>query len=174
MSDFSEKLTQSPETGEPVGDFKTTPVEAEFTSLPAKTKGKLKVKKTSKAPFKKNYSQEDSLFDSEGELTVDIFETEKNIVIQSAIAGIDADDLDISIEKDMVAIKGKREKCLEEKVENYFCQECYWGKFSKEIILPVETDTANAEAVIKNGILTITVPKIKREKIKKLGIKEIE
>ncbi|MDP2909823.1 MAG: Hsp20 family protein, partial [bacterium] len=120
MSDFSEKLTQSPETGEPVGDFKTTPVEAEFTSLPAKTKGKLKVKKTSKAPFKKNDSREDSLFDLEGELTVDIFETEKNIVIQSAIAGIDADDLDISIEKDMVAIKGKREKCLEEKVENYF------------------------------------------------------
>ncbi|MDP2910081.1 MAG: Hsp20/alpha crystallin family protein, partial [bacterium] len=60
------------------------------------------------------------------------------------------------------------------KVENYFCQECYWGKFSREIILPVETDTAKSEAVIKNGILTITVPKIKREKIKKLGIKEIE
>lgn len=122
----------------------------------------------------KRKEKSSSLFEQEGELVIDVFETENNIVIQSAIAGIDTDELEISIEKDMIAIKGVRERKIEEKVINYYCQECYWGRFSKEVILPVETDTTKADAVIKNGILTITIPKANREKNKKLNIKNVE
>lgn len=115
------------------------------------------------------------LLELEGELTVDVFETEKNIVIQSAVAGINADDLEISIEKDTVLIRGRREKEIKEEAKNYFYQECYWGGFSREIILPAETDSSRAEAVIKNGVLTLTIPKITPvEKTKKLNIKEVE
>ncbi len=114
------------------------------------------------------------LLEQEGELVIDVFETEDNIVIQSAIAGINTDDLEISIEKDMIAIKGTRERKTEEVAKNYYCQECYWGRFSREVILPVETDATKADAAIKNGILTITVPKIHKEKNKKLNIKNVE
>ncbi len=114
------------------------------------------------------------LLEQEGELVIDVFETEDNIVIQSAIAGINTDDLEISIEKDMISIKGTRERKTEEVAKNYYCQECYWGRFSREVILPVETDATKADAAIKNGILTITVPKIHKEKNKKLNIKNVE
>jgi len=145
------------------------PIEAEFTANIKKGKA-IKVK-SAKKPEKK-VSQ--SLFEQEGELTVDVFETEKNIIIQSAVGGINSDELEISIERDMVSIRGKRERKTEEETKNYFCQECYWGKFSREIILPMETDTSKADAIIKNGVLTITIPKITKEKNKKLDIKEIE
>ncbi|PIQ07345.1 MAG: heat-shock protein, partial [Candidatus Nealsonbacteria bacterium CG18_big_fil_WC_8_21_14_2_50_37_10] len=71
--------------------------------------------------------------------------------------------VDISFERDIIIIRGKREKPSEEK-EDYFSQECYWGPFSREIILPVEVDPNLAEATMKEGILTIRLPKIEREK----------
>lgn len=108
----------------------------------------------------------------EGQLTIDVYQTDGEIVIQSAIAGIEPEDLDISVEKDVVAIRGKREKQVEEKGQNYFYQECYWGRFSREIILPAEVDSSKAKAVIKNGILTIRIPKAKKIKTKKLVIEE--
>jgi HSP20 family protein len=115
------------------------------------------------------------LFEQEGELVIDVFETEDNIIIQSAIAGINTDDLEISIEKDMLSIKGTRERKTEEIAKNYYCQECYWGRFSREVILPVETESTKADAAIRNGILTITIPKVhNREKNKKLNIKNVE
>lgn len=112
------------------------------------------------------------LFESEGQLAIDIYQTEKELVIQSAIAGIKLKDLDISIEKDKLTIKGKREKPIENEKINYFYQECYWGPFSREIILPVEIDPSRAEASFKEGILTIRMPKIEREKKKKIEVKE--
>ena len=107
----------------------------------------------------------------EGQLTVDVYQTDGEIVIQSAIAGIKPEDLDISVENDVVAIRGKREKQVEEKGQNYFYQECYWGRFSREIILPAEVDNSKAKATMKNGILTIKIPKIEGEKKKKIEVK---
>jgi len=115
---------------------------------------------------------EAKLFESEGQLAIDIYQTEKELVIQSAIAGIKLKDLDISIEKDKLSIKGKREKPIEDGKINYFYQECYWGPFSREIILPVEVDPSKAEASFKEGILSIRMPKIEREKTNKLEVKE--
>lgn len=108
--------------------------------------------------------------EAEGQLVVDVYETEDEIVIQSAIAGVNPEDLDISIENDMVAIKGKREHMLERKEKNYFYSECHWGYFSREIILPKEVDSRYAEATMKNGILTIRMPKLEKEK-KRISIK---
>lgn len=108
----------------------------------------------------------------EGQLTVDVFETEKDIVIQSAIAGLKPEDLEVTIEDDVVLIRGSREKQFTEEAKNYFHQECYWGKFSREIILPVEAESSKAKASIKNGILTIRIPKAKEIKTKKLVVEE--
>jgi len=114
----------------------------------------------------------EKIFEPEGQLAIDVFQTEKELVIQSAVAGIKLKDLDISIEKDRLAIKGKREKQVEDKEINYFYQECYWGPFSREIILPAEVDPSKAQATFKEGILTIRMPKIEREKKKKIEVKE--
>lgn len=111
-------------------------------------------------------------FEPEGQLTVDVYQTDGEIVIQSAIAGVEPEDLDITIENDVVIIKGERERQSEEKGENYFYQECFWGRFSREIILPAEVDKARAKATMKNGILTIRIPKIKRVKTKKIAVEE--
>ncbi len=109
--------------------------------------------------------------DIEGQLAVDVYQTDKEIVIQSAIAGIKPEDLDISVENDMVRIKGERQNIAKEEGKNYFYQECYWGKFSREIILPAEVDSSKTGASMKNGVLTIRIPKIEKEKEKKVVIK---
>jgi len=108
----------------------------------------------------------------EGQLTIDLYQTEKDIVIRSAIAGVRAQQLDISIENDVVTIKGFREEPPEQEKKDYFYQECYWGAFSRKIILPVEVDPSRIQAKIKNGILIIRIPKIEREKRRRVIIKE--
>ena len=97
----------------------------------------------------------------EGHLTVDVFKSGDDIVVQSTIAGADPNNMDISITKDMVTIKGHR--AMEEKVKtpDYYHRELYWGSFSRSIILPADIDPDNAKASMKNGILTIRLPKVK-------------
>ncbi len=116
--------------------------------------------------------KEKKWFESEGELTVDVYQTDQEIVIQSAVAGIKPEDLDISIENDLVLIKGNRVKPFEKEKRSYFYQECYWGPFSKEIILPEEVDPSRIKAAMKQGILTIRIPKIEREKKRRVVVKE--
>lgn len=107
----------------------------------------------------------------EGQLTVDVYQTNGELVIQSAIAGIKPEDLDITVQGDTVVIRGKRENIKTTEEKNYFYQECYWGSFSREIILPVEADASRAEATMVEGVLTIRMPKIEREKKRKINIK---
>jgi HSP20 family protein len=108
--------------------------------------------------------------EEEGQLSVDVYQKPDNVVIRSTMAGVRPEDIDIAINNDMVTIRGER--VCEEKVssENYFHQECFWGRFSRSIILPVEVDTKNAQANLKNGVLTITLPKL-RKKSKRVKIK---
>ncbi len=96
-----------------------------------------------------------------GQLAVDVFEDEENnIVVRAAIAGVRAEDIDITVNDDMVTIKGVRHVEDERSVGDYLYQECYWGGFSRTIILPVEVDADNVKASLKNGILRVTLPKI--------------
>ncbi|MEW5907988.1 MAG: Hsp20/alpha crystallin family protein [Patescibacteria group bacterium] len=107
----------------------------------------------------------------EAQLTIDVFETPDNIIIRSMVAGVKPDDLDVNITHDMVTIRGERRKDETIEKENYFYQELYWGKFSRSILLPKEVDPDKVEATIKDGILTVKIPKINKEKVQKIKVK---
>lgn len=94
----------------------------------------------------------------DGHLTVDVFKSEDNIVIQSTIAGTAPEDIDVSITKEMVTIRGRRVQEEKVKSSDYYHQELYWGSFSRSIILPVDIDPDKARASMKNGVLTIRMP----------------
>jgi len=111
-------------------------------------------------------------FGSEGQLAVDVYETSSDFVVSAAIAGISAEDIDILIEKDMLVIKGERPNPQESEEKNYFYQECYWGPFSRKVILPEGIDVSRAEASINKGILMIRIPKILTNKKRKIIVEE--
>lgn len=109
--------------------------------------------------------------DAEGQLTIDVYQTEMEIVIKSTIAGVKPEDLDVTINNDMVTVKGERKN--EEIVDNgnYYYQECYWGGFSRSVLLPVDVIPEKADASLKNGILTIRLPKADTTKVKKIQVR---
>ncbi len=107
----------------------------------------------------------------EGQLTVDVYQTPDEIVIRSIVAGVRPDDLDISISRDMVTIRGSREEHKEVSDDNYFHKELYWGSFSRTVLLPAEVEVEEASAKEKHGLLTIRLPKIDKEKQTKLVVK---
>jgi len=109
--------------------------------------------------------------DAEGQLTIDVYQTDESIVIKSTIAGVKPEDLDVSINNDMVTIKGERKHEEEVAAENYYYQECYWGHFSRSVVLPVDIISDKAEASLKNGILTIRLPKADTTKIKRIQVR---
>ena len=116
--------------------------------------------------------KQEEWFNPEGELVIDVFQTSKTITIQAPIAGVKNEDIEILLENDTLKIKGDRKKPKRGKEETYLLQECYWGAFSREIILPVEVNKAKIDAEIKHGILTISIPKKNTEtKSKKIIIK---
>lgn len=110
---------------------------------------------------------------SEGELMVDVYQTDRDIVIQTMVAGVPPEDLDISISKEIVTIKGKREEPQGVNEEDYFHHELYWGPFSRTILLPQEIEADEAEAMEKYGLLMIRLPKVDKERTKQIRVKSI-
>lgn len=108
--------------------------------------------------------------ESEGQLTIDVFQSEDEVIIQSTIAGVSDKDLDISVTNDMVTIKGSRTPEQKVRPSDYYYQELYWGPFSRSIILPVDIDADSAKASMKNGILTIRLPKLDKIRTKKIRV----
>jgi len=108
---------------------------------------------------------EKEIFNQDGELVVDVFETNSNFVVLAAIAGIQIKDIDISVEKDMMVIKGNRQDPHSEPEKKYFYQECYWGPFSRKIVLPENIEVEKAAAQMDKGLLTIKIPKSEKNKI---------
>lgn len=109
--------------------------------------------------------------DSDGELTVDVYQSGNDIVIKTMVAGVRPEDLEINITRDTVTIKGKRESEKTISENDYFHQELYWGTFSRVISLPAEIEVEEAEAVEKHGLLIIRLPKIDRNKQAKLKVR---
>jgi len=136
--------------------------------MPIEKETPIKKKEKTSPPKKES---EDWLAESEGQLTIDVYQTPNEIVIKSTIAGVSPEDIDISITNDMITIKGRRQKDEEVKEEDYYYQECYWGPFSRSVILPVDVEVDRADASMKNGILTIRLPKVEKVKTKKITIK---
>ena len=106
----------------------------------------------------------------EGQLAIDVYETNGDFVIQSTIAGVKAENLDITVENDMVTIRGSRQTQAELEGKKYYYQECYWGAFSRQVILPEEVDGSKAEATMKDGVLTLKIPKVKKIQKRKITV----
>jgi HSP20 family molecular chaperone IbpA len=120
-------------------------------------------------------SQKESKWEEEidAELTVDVYQTPSDIIVQTMVAGVQPEHLSITITRDMITIKGKREENHSIDKENYFVQELYWGSFTRTISLPEEVDPEEAEAVEKHGLLIIKLPKLDKNRETKLKIKSV-
>ena len=115
--------------------------------------------------------EEDEETEQEGELTVDVYQTADTVVIKAMIAGVRPEDLDISITRDLVTIRGKREEERTITEEDFIMKELYWGSFSRAIALPVEIDVDEAEAIEKHGLLILKLPKLDKKKKSKLKVR---
>ncbi len=118
-----------------------------------------------------NGNNEEWLNDFEGQLNIDMYQTKDNVIIKSTIAGVRPEDIDITVANDMVTIKGSRKKEENIAQDDYFYQECYWGNFSRSVIIPVDIDSEQIEADLKDGILTVIIPKAAKAKTKKVKVK---
>ena len=108
-----------------------------------------------------------------GELAIDVYQTNDSIVIQAMVAGVASEDLSVSVTREMVTIKGKREAPKGVSTENYFFQELYWGAFSRTILLPAEVETEDVEATEKQGLLSIKLPKIDKDRKQTIKIRSL-
>ncbi len=121
------------------------------------------------APATEDNWEEDA-DDLMGQLAVDVFETENELVIKARTAGVDRDDLDVSISDGILTISGTLSSGDETDVRNWHIQECYWGEFSRTLALPTAVNEEGVKAELKDGVLTITFEKIKQEKAKKIQV----
>lgn len=100
--------------------------------------------------------------ENEGQLSVDVFETDDYLVIVAPIAGVEANDIDITVSDDIITIRGHREEPENTQSKTHHTQECFWGHFARTIILPQDVDTKKIRASFKKGILTIRIPRIEK------------
>lgn len=120
------------------------------------------------APVAEEWDEEEN--DVPGQLAVDVYETKEKLVVKARTAGVNKHDLDVSISDNTLSIRGTLSAGNEDDVENYFLQECYWGEFSRSIALPVAVKEEEIEAVLKDGVLTISFGKVKQDTVKKIQI----
>jgi HSP20 family protein len=105
-----------------------------------------------------------------GQLAVDVYETREKLMVKGRVAGVNKGDLDVSISDNTLTIRGTLSAGNEDGVENYFLQECYWGEFSRSLVLPVPVKEDEIEAVLKDGVLTISFAKVKQDTVKKIEV----
>jgi HSP20 family protein len=120
-------------------------------------------------PILKQHEPEEEI----GQLPVDVYETAHEVIIQTLIAGVMPEHLNINITRDVVSITGKREENKGINPESYHLQELYWGAFERVIDLPVEVEIDNAEAIERHGLLMIKLPKLDKSRKTALKIKSI-
>lgn len=122
-------------------------------------------------PMHQTNSLDQAYEDEDGELAIDLYQDGNNLVIKAMTAGVQKHDLDISITREMVTIKGRREPDTRIREDQYFTQELYWGSFSRSMMLPEEVEVEEAEAHEQHGLLTIILPLINKNKEAKLKVK---
>ncbi len=118
-------------------------------------------------PAADEWDEEDAV---PGQLAVDVYETKEKLVVKARTAGVNKHDLDVSISDNTLSIRGTLSAGNEDDVENYFVQECYWGEFSRSIALPVPVKEDEIEALLKDGVLTISFTKVKQDTVKKIQV----
>ena len=107
----------------------------------------------------------------EGQLALDVYQTSDEIVVLAPIAGVKMPDLDVAVTDDVLTIKGKRNLEIKVPEEDFFTQECFWGDFSRSIVLPASVDTTKVKATFKNAVLKISIPKVEKTRTKIVRIK---
>lgn len=112
-----------------------------------------------------------SLGDEEGQLSIDVFQTPSELVIQSTVAGVTLDDLELLVHGDMLIIRGKRLPPQAVRPEHYLYRECYWGPFARTVVLPRDVDASKISASLKNGVLTIRLPRVGGESFRKVSVR---
>jgi len=137
-----------------LGDEATAPAEDDQQPAPA-------------GPAEDEWDEDDNV---PGQLAVDVYETREKLVVKARTAGVNKNDLDVSISDNQLTIRGTLSSGSEEGVENYFLQECYWGEFSRTIALPVPVKEEEIEAVLKDGVLTISFGKVQQDTVKKIQV----
>lgn len=142
-------------------EIETRPLEKAFSP---------KIKVTGKSDW---LGEEEPVVEEVGELSVDVYQTDSDIVIQAMIAGVKSEDLNVSITREMVNIEGRRHKASEVESDGYFIKELYWGSFSRKILLPCEVEPSESEAYEKNGLLTLRMPKIDKERTQKIKVRSL-
>ena len=108
--------------------------------------------------------------DFPGQLAVDVYETDEKLIVKARTAGVNKEDLDVSISDGILTISGTLSSGDDTEATNWHIQECYWGEFSRTLALPVAVKEDEVEAVLKDGVLTISFSKIKQEQAKKITI----
>jgi len=110
----------------------------------------------------------------EGQLSVDVYQTTDDIVIIAPIAGTSPQDIHISITDDVITIKGRREIPTRDTLQDdhFYIQECFWGNFSRSIVLPAAVDTRHVDAHCQNNILTIRIPKLERVRTRVIKVQD--
>ena len=130
----------------------------------------LKTQKGGRDKKDNNWIEEEN---EEAELAVDVYQTPTDIVVQTFVAGVKPEDLELSIARDVITVKGQREDFRTIDDENYFSRELYWGKFSRTISLPAEVEPEEVEATEKHGLLTIKIRKVDKAKKNNVRVKSI-
>ena len=110
----------------------------------------------------------------EGQLTLDVYQTPTHIVVQAPMAGVKSEDVDVSINNDMITIRGKRHQKNEIGDDNYYYRELFWGPFSRSILMPDEIDSNRTEASFKNGLLTVKMAKVNKDGVHQVKIQAKE
>ncbi len=106
----------------------------------------------------------------EGQLAIDVYQTEAEIVIKAPIAGVRQEDLEVNVTDEQITIKGERHDTSSAEVEGYMVQECYWGSFTRTFVFPMAVDSDKATAKLVDGILTISVPKAAKARTRTLHV----
>lgn len=122
------------------------------------------------APAAGTAATEDYEDEFPGQLAVDVYETEERLVVKARTAGVNKEDLDVSISDGILTISGTLSSGDDTEATNWHIQECYWGEFSRTLALPVAVKEDEVSAVLKDGVLTISFSKVKQEQAKKITI----
>jgi HSP20 family protein len=109
----------------------------------------------------------------EAELSVDVYQTPTDIIVQTMVAGVKPEDLELSISRDIITIRGQREESRTIDEDNYFAKELYWGRFSRTISLPAEVEPEEVEATERHGLVTIKIKKVDKEKKNSVKVRSI-
>lgn len=148
---------------------KATPRKSETKVVPDEKDGMLPyVSESDPEPFEETSREKEE----EGQLSVDVFQTADEIVVVAPVAGVKLQDISINITDEVLTIKGRRNFQFNVSPGDYFTQECFWGGFSRSIILPEFVDASRVAASFKNGILTVKIPKVERIHTRMVKIKE--